>query len=549
MTTVDWLIVLILNGGVIAYGIYLARGIKTSSEWFLGKRALVWWVIGLSMMATNIDNADLVSLTGKTYLEGIHIITVHTLGTAIGAVLAAFFIVPAMYRSGCYTNAEYLETRYGPSMRVLSALIQIQYRTSMLGLMIWSVHLLLTGLVGLPSGQAWALIVLLVVLSAVYTAWGGLRSVAMTDACQGVIMLVATAVIFCAVWNAAGGWSSMLETLRTASDSEGVPAADLLHVGRFHGASGTVPSIVIVLFWVIVAGGYWTVNHTQTMRLLGARSVWDMKMGAVFGAALSVPIMIGCTLLGVFARALYPDFADPDQIYPLMANEYLGVGLKGLVVAGILAAAISTFDSMGAALSAVFTRDIYARLIRPDKDDQHYLRVGRWATVGILVLGFAYIPFIQSKKTMLDAFLTLIPVFVTPLFTLYLAGVFTRAHARSGVIGLAVGAIYGLAALFDREVLDVAWLAPWFTGGMVAVIWSMFFTGAAMAVSTFCLGKCQENQLSKSGSGGWLARSREELPEMLERPDERAAPRWAKPEWFAAALILFNVYLVFGLFW
>ena len=66
MTTVDWLIVLILNGGVIAYGIYLARGIKTSSEWFLGKRALVWWVIGLSMMATNIDNADLVSLTGKT---------------------------------------------------------------------------------------------------------------------------------------------------------------------------------------------------------------------------------------------------------------------------------------------------------------------------------------------------------------------------------------------------------------------------------------------------------------------------------------------------
>src|SRR6056297_4300477 len=144
MTTLDWLIFISLNGGVMALGFWLARGTKTSADWFLGKRSLPWWAIGLSMFATNVDNADLVSLTGQTYRDGMHIIMVHTLGGLLGATFAAFGLVPAMARAGQFTNAEYLEARFGPSARVLSALIQIQYRTSMLGLMVWSVYLLLT---------------------------------------------------------------------------------------------------------------------------------------------------------------------------------------------------------------------------------------------------------------------------------------------------------------------------------------------------------------------------------------------------------------------
>ena len=108
----DWLIVLLLNGGVMAYGFYVARGAKTSQDWFLGHRSLSWWAIGLSMFATNVDNADLVSLTGMTYNEGLHIIMVHTLGSLLGASFAAFFLVPTLARAGHFTNAEYLELRY-----------------------------------------------------------------------------------------------------------------------------------------------------------------------------------------------------------------------------------------------------------------------------------------------------------------------------------------------------------------------------------------------------------------------------------------------------
>lgn len=550
MTFIDWLIVLVLNGGVMAYGFYVARGAKTSQDWFLGKRSLAWWAVGLSMFATNVDNADLVSLTGTTYNEGLHIIMVHTLGSLLGASFAAFFLVPAMAKAGQFTNAEFLEVRFGPIARVLSALIQIQYRSSMIGLMIWSLYLLLTGFLGLSSGVAWFLIVAMIAIAAVYTSMGGLKSVVMTDALQGVIMFVAMAVIFVAVWNAAGGWSQMSETLQGSLIEDSKPASDLLSMGRYRGDNDDVSPIIVAIGWIIIACGYWSVNHSQTMRLSGSRSFWDMKMAALFGATISMPIMVGCASIGLFGRALFPDFESPDQLYPYMADQYLGVGLKGVVVAGIVAAAISSFDSMGSSLSALFTRDIYARLIAANREDAHYVKVSRWATVAILALGFAYLPFIGSKDTMLKAFLTLIPVFVTPLFTIYLIGIFTRAHAKAGIAGIMVGACYGVIALIDREIFDIVWLPSWFTGRWHALLWAMAFTGLAATVTTLAFGTYDPESTSLTKiQTGWLHTSSRSLEPLDEHPFERPPSRWLCPEILAAVLIVSTTFILFSYFW
>ena len=93
MSAVDWSIVIVVNVLVVGYGWYLARGTTTSADWFLAERALPWWAVGLSMFATNVDNADLVSLAGLTYKEGLHVLTVHTWGATVGGILAAFFLV------------------------------------------------------------------------------------------------------------------------------------------------------------------------------------------------------------------------------------------------------------------------------------------------------------------------------------------------------------------------------------------------------------------------------------------------------------------------
>ena len=567
MHPIDWLIVLVLNGGVVGYGFYLARGTSSSSEWFLGRRALPWWTIGLSMFATNVDNADIVSVTGKTYNDGLHIISVYAIGSAVGGILAAFFVVPAIYRAGFYTNAEYLEARFGVAARVLSALIQIQYRSSMLGLMLYAVFVLLTGLQIVGPRSAWALIVGIVICSGIYTAWGGLKSVVWTDALQGIVMMVGCLVIFLAVWNAAGGWSGLREKLVANGARQGARDVDLLHIGRYDGLSATTASpdssrpaafgaLLVVLGWTIVGSGYWTVNHTQTMRLMGSRSLWDMRMAVIVGVAVSLPVMIAVACLGVFGRVLpeMHDLTTADSLYPRMVNQYLGVGLKGLVVAGVVAAAISTVDSMGSALSAIFTRDIYARLLVTDREDHHYVVVGRWATICVLLLGFLYLPFILLQKNMLDAFLTLIPVFVTPLLTMYLLGVLTRVSRPSGLIGLIVGSAYGVLALYGREAPRIDWLPNatwvpfWLTNQWAALAWSLLITSTTMAFVT-CLSGGATAELSFVTQSGWLARSREALPPLREHPFVGDVPWWAAPRLHATLLLLVCGYVVFVMFW
>ena len=551
MSGFDWFIVIFLNGGVIVLGMWLARGAQSSGQWFLGGRVLPWWGIGLSMFATNVDNADLVSVTGSTYKEGLHIVSVYALGSAVGGILAAFFVVPAIYRAGFYTNAEYLEARFGPSMRILSALIQLQYRTSMLGLMIWTVYLLLTGLVDMPPAAAWSLIVAFVVLAGYYAAWGGLKAVVWTDAVQGLIIMGGGLAITWAVWNAVGGWTGMNDSLQAAGTVDGIQLDRLPHIGTYRGASGEIPPLLIVLAWTIIGCGYWTVNHTQTMRLMGARSLWDMRMAALFGVVLSLPIMISCAFLGICGRAIpeYQNLESADTLYPILADRYLTWGWKGLVVAGILAAAVSTFDSMGASLSAIFTRDIYARFIVRDRDDDHYVRVGRWATIGVLVLGFLYLPLIWKQENMLKAFTTLIPVFVTPLLTIYVLGALLPIHRASGWIGLTVGSIYGFTALIAREFPEAIELPTLVSDRWMALIWSLLITSTAVGIVTMLAGKDRRESWTELKEIGWLGRSRDKLPPIREHPFKGAVPVWANPKVWAWLVLIGCTWTVFGLFW
>ena len=170
------------------------------------------------------------------------------------------------------------------------------------------------------------------------------------------------------------------------------------------------------------------------------------------------------------------------------------------------------------------------------------------ATIGILALGFAYLPFIGSKETMLQAFLTLIPVFVTPLFTIYLIGIFSRAHAKSGIVGILVGACYGVIALVDREIFDIGWLPVWFTNRWAALIWAMVFTGLGAALVTLIYGPCRSKQVSLD-QRGWLYSSSHSLTPLPEYHFDRLPSRWLSPERLAIALISVTTIILYSFFW
>ncbi|MFP6634098.1 MAG: hypothetical protein VCD16_15815, partial [Planctomycetota bacterium] len=214
----DWAIIALLNIPVIVYGFYLGLKVRSSTDWFLAGRTLPWWLVGISMYATAIDSSDLVGDSGETYNLGLSFFVINWVGVVAGWMIAGFFIALPMYRRGMFTNAEYLEARFGPAARVLSVLVQVQYRTAVMAIIAYTAFLTLDIVCGLGS-YAWWGVIGIAILASIYTALGGLRSVAITDSLQFVVMLAAALIFWGLVWGEVGGWEGTREKLE-AHDPE-----------------------------------------------------------------------------------------------------------------------------------------------------------------------------------------------------------------------------------------------------------------------------------------------------------------------------------------
>ena len=174
MTLLDWILVVGLNGSIILYVLYRARDTHSSSDWFLAGRTLPWWVIGLSLYATVIDSSDMVVDAGGAYQYGVSMFLVNWLGVVGGWFLLAHFVALPMYRAGMYTNAEYLEARFGPTARVLSVLVQVLYRTMVVGILTNSVFLSLAIIFDLSDTATWSIVVGIALLATAFnlrTLW------------------------------------------------------------------------------------------------------------------------------------------------------------------------------------------------------------------------------------------------------------------------------------------------------------------------------------------------------------------------------------------
>ena len=554
MTLFDWFIVIAINGAIVSYGLYLARGTTTTYDWFLAAKGLPWWIVGLSMFATAVDSGDYVAVVGGAYKFGLSNLTSWWLGIPIGWFVVSYFVFLPLYRGGMFTNAEYLEHRFGPTVRLLSALIQVQYRTNVLGNIAFSLYLTFSILTGWGN-ETWWLVAGIALASAYYTAAGGLKSVAVTDALQSIGMFLAAVILWLVLWVFVGGWSG-LEARLAAVDPTLVDS--MMHVGG-HSEPG-VPVVLVIFGWIVTLTAYSVVNHSQAMRLLAARSEWDMKMAAFIGSVVLVVVMWFNVTLGILGRAIFPDLAMPDQVYPYLVQNFLGPGLVGIVVAGVLAGGISTYDSIGSSIAAIFTRDIYARFFVKNRNDEHYLFVSRCATFGVIALSFGYIPFLDSG--MVVFYLRITSVAVIPLFTVYMMGTLTRVHKRSGVVGLFVGIAYGCSSLLgDRYGLDLPF---WWTNAWWAYLWSIVFTSSAMLSTTLYWGWARKEDLgslvyasSKEASAGganednetvqgtWLEQTRRSVQPVPEYPF--AIPPGGLP-WYRRPLIWatsFSIVVVF----
>jgi len=474
MSFIDWLVVLIINGGIVAYGLYAFRDKRASFDWYLAAKSMPWWAIGLSAFGTAVDSGDYVAIAGGAYNLGLSQLSQWWLGIAVGWFVLGFFVIIPMYRSGVFTNAEWLEFRFGPAVRVMAVLINIQSRTNVLGNIFFSMYLMLSVLAGIDPQWSWIMVGGIAFTAILYIMRGGLQAGVFTDAMQGIAMIVASLVLWSVVWYNTGGWDGL--HARLAAVDPQLPDT-LLHVGGY--APDGVPPMVVVFGFIVVLTMYVVVNQYETIRFLGARSEWDFKMATLVAAGATAICLWFNVSMGPLARADFPDLAQPDQAYPLMVARYLPPGLVGLVMAGVIAGGYSTFDSIGIGISSLFVRDIYARFIVRNESDAHYTRIGRITVPFIIALGFAYVPFIQEG--MLLFYLRLAGAIAVPLMTVILMGIFTRVHRATGLIGLLAGLAYGISAILAES---YEWGLPvWYTHTWWAYLWNIIIPAVAMMIA------------------------------------------------------------------
>ena len=582
MDLADWTIVVALNGGIILYGILRGRDTKTSVDWFLAGRTLPWWMIGLSLYATVIDSSDLVADSGGTYAVGMSYFVANWVGVIGGWALLANWIAIPMYRAGMYTNAEYLEARFDLLARVVSALVQALYRMMVLGIISTTLYLVLA-IVGGWGASAWWGVAAIAVLATAYTAFGGLKSGAVTDALQSIVMVGSSIALFVAAWAAVGGWSGMeakldaheqglaAQLLQVGSDDvsrqsvAGQTPTEIesrLLVGGSYDAGAaevvtTTPAWLAALAWIIIGLGYAVVNHTQSMRLFGARSEWDMRMAVVVSGLILLGANFTNLLIGIMGRALYPDtglmpleasLQIRDSVFPLLVSELTSTGVRGLVVAGVVAASFSTFDSIGSTVPALLVRDIFARILVRNRADGYYVAVTRLLTPLVILGSFAFVPMLLQERGMLLVFLDWVGAFVSPLLAVYLMGSFTRVHRSSAAAGLGAGILYGtlkLIAPFVATRFGVAILPPLLVNNYASTVATVLLTAGVMVIVTAARGREPTREPRILAEAGWLATSR------LETPEDGTALRTGArlPAVLGAATVLVGALLSFVIFW
>ena len=437
---IDFFIVMLYLGGIIFMGLYFRKYVQTSTDYFLAGKALPFWAIGMSIVVSDIGAVDFVGLTGQAYRYGIVVGNFDWIGSVPAMILAALVFIPYYWRAGVFTIPEYLGRRYNTGVRTVHAVVWLVFMAFSLGIMLWATGVLLSELMG---WRIMTSIFITAVVVGLYTVFGGLNAVVMTDVVQLVIMFIGgIAILILGFWEL-GGWSAMVSKI-SAMGPEFSNHFDLIISPK----TNTPYPWTGILFGlaIVLAPAYFIANQTIVQRSLGAKDEWNAKASVLWGAFLKMFIPVFFVIPGLIALALYPGIADGDRAFPIMIKRLLPPGLTGLIFAAFFAGLMSSVDSTVNSAATIWTKDIYERFIKRKASDHHYLVVGRVFTGILLVFAVITAP-ISAKFPGIYVYVqTLLSFFQGPTLAILILGMFwSRMTQWGGLVGLLGG--MGISAL------------------------------------------------------------------------------------------------------
>jgi solute:Na+ symporter, SSS family len=445
----DYIVIVIYLALVSVAGLWFGRKEKDTTDFFLGGRQMPWGAVMFSILATEMSAVTFLSVPGIAFKENL-IYFQFAIGSLLGRILIAFLFLPAFYRGRVVTVYEYLRQRFGNRSSDAGTVFFFGIRLVGSGLRLCLTAKALEVLSGLSYGQAICVVTLLAV---VYTGFGGIKAVIWTDVVQFAVFIGgAGLVLFLIINMIPGGVHGAYTVLRDAVEAEGAPAHKL-RVFDF-AMSFTQPG---VFFIAILNGCFQTfaalgTDQDMTQRMLTCHNVRRAKRSLLLTGLAKFPIDALFLLVGaaLFAFNAHHPFADadiaPDHVFPTFIGSVLPVGLRGLLFAAILAAAMSSLDSALSALSSSAITDIYKPYIRKNAPERHYLVASRFCVVlfAVILMAIAYLS--RGDESILWRAFRLTGYAYGSLLGVFLAGVLTRRGNNLGnIIAMTSSVLFLLA--------------------------------------------------------------------------------------------------------
>lgn len=418
---------------VFSIGFYFSRKERTTTDYFLAGRHVGWFAIGASLFASNISSEHFIGLAGTGASSGMAVGHFEWLASLILLMLGWIF-VPFYLKSKVFTMPEFLERRFNPASRWYLTLVSIiAYVLTKISVTLFAGSLLLNQVVG------WDMVtssIILVIATGIYTILGGLSAVIYTELVQTFVLIGGALLLTILGLHEVGGVSGLVSK---------VPA-DYFHM--FKPANHPdFPWTGIVFGAPILGIWYWCTDQFIVQRVLSAKNISEARSGTVFAGFLKILPVFILVVPGIIAKALYPEIQG-DQAYPVLVTRLLPIGLKGIVIASLLAALMSSLASVFNSSSTLFTMDIYKKL-KPQASESQLVLIGRISTGVLVVLGILWVPFIKYISSQIYIYLQSVQAYVSPpIAAVFLLGVFwSGANGKGAISALISGLFFGGARL------------------------------------------------------------------------------------------------------
>jgi solute:Na+ symporter, SSS family len=456
MTILDWITLGLFVLGLIGIVFWvLKQKDKNTTDYFLAGRDATWIAIGASIFASNIGSEHLVGLAGAGAESGMAMAHWEMHGWVI--LMLGWLFVPFYSRSKVFTMPEFLERRYNPHARsFLSVISLVSYILTKVAVTVYAGGVVFkdvfnidyVSFFGYNIDFFWISAIGLVVITGLYTTFGGMKAVLYTSVLQTPILLIGSIAILVLGLIKVGGWSELMEITRANVTVHGDSMTDLMRSHR----DPDFPWTGVILGSAIIGFWYWCTDQFIVQRVLSGRDMKQSRRGAIFGAYLKLTPVFIFLIPGMIAYALQQKglmtLQSNDAAFSSMVKELLPMGFKGIVIGGILAALMSSLAALFNSSAMLFTIDFYQKY-RPNESEKHYVMIGRAATIVIVMLGIAWIPVMKGLGKVLYEYLQDVQSLLAPgIAAVFLLGILSkRTTPAAGLWGLLIGFTLGMTRL------------------------------------------------------------------------------------------------------